>query len=666
MPVNVAFDEGMECVIVVDVTSPLRPASKVVAPWEIGEQIMGIMMQGPNEDARAQADVVITPALGDHLSSDFTNIERLIEEGEQAARALLSTIRSRLELPMQDSTAVLSYPSTFDRSNAEIAPQDERHISSFIRRSEIRAADVQGLVDDLYSTGRYADVTLSIQPDSTGGRMELSADRFPVLNMITMRGTTRIDPDTLASFFSDQVGKPIDARASRQSVEDMLLVYRGAGYSLAHIEDISFDAETGNATIEVDEGRISRMVIKGTTKTRDYVIWRELPFDRGDVFEVTKVARGLANIYSTNLFEQASVKIELEGERQEDLIVILNVRERNTELVRLGIRVDNERAFQPWLNVQDENFLGSGAELGVNFAGGSRNESVIAELKAYRIFDSYFTSRLRAYLISKDINTYSTVLGLPDDQFERTRSGEIREVRRGGSLSFGTQLERLGNVIVEGRLERVQVYNIFNQPIANQTYTISSIRFGTRVDTRNKMPFPTDGVNLEFDYETAFVKTGTSLGFTKLLFSYGSFETFGQDHTINPRIKFGLGDDAVPTSEQFSLGGQEAFFGYREDNARGRQLLVAGLEYRYRLPFKVFFDTYLSIRYDIGAVWLRPDEIRLVDLQHGIGIGVGFDTPIGPAQFALGRSFIIRDDLLNHPLSLGKPLAYFSIGYAFD
>jgi NTE family protein len=129
-----------------------------------------------------------------------------------------------------------------------------------------------------------------------------------------------------------------------------------------------------------------------------------------------------------------------------------------------------------------------------------------------------------------------------------------------------------------------------------------------------------------------------------------------------PKIVLAVGDETLPLSEQFSLGGQTSFFGYPEDNAWGRQLFVASLEYQYELPLKLFFDTYVKARYDLGSTWLKPEEIRLEDMEHGLGVSIALDTPVGPAEFSLGRSFYLRKDLLTHPLTWGPMMFYFSIG----
>jgi NTE family protein len=97
MPVEIARANGADIVVSVDVTSPLRPPDKLNAPWEIAEQIMGVMMQKQNEEARRKSDVVIQPALGEHLSTDFTGLEELVHKGEEAVDSSVDTIRRLLK-----------------------------------------------------------------------------------------------------------------------------------------------------------------------------------------------------------------------------------------------------------------------------------------------------------------------------------------------------------------------------------------------------------------------------------------------------------------------------------------------------------------------------------------------------------------------------------------
>jgi NTE family protein len=233
-------------------------------------------------------------------------------------------------------------------------------------------------------------------------------------------------------------------------------------------------------------------------------------------------------------------------------------------------------------------------------------------------------------------------------------------------MAFGTQLERLGLFTVEGRHENQRIWNIFGQPLdTTRTYTVSSLKLGTRIDSRDQFPYPRDGVVMDFSYESGVVSEREQVGFTKMLFSYEWYSTPFANQTIRPKILFGFGDETVPLTEQFRLGGHDSFFGYREDNARGRQLFLLSLQYRYQLPVNLLFDTYVMVRYDLGHIWEKAEQIRIKDLRHGIGVTLALDTPIGPAEFSVARAFFIRKDIFDNPLSYGPYATYFKVGYAF-
>jgi NTE family protein len=116
----------------------------------------------------------------------------------------------------------------------------------------------------------------------------------------------------------------------------------------------------------------------------------------------------------------------------------------------------------------------------------------------------------------------------------------------------------------------------------------------------------------------------------------------------------------MPFGEQFRFGGLGMMFGTREDDQRGRQLLLLNMEYRWMLPFQILFDTYLSLRYDLGTISEVPEQIKLSAFQHGVGAALSFDTPIGPGSIGAGKSFFFSE---NQPVQQGPVLFYFMIGY---
>jgi len=669
IPADVARDWGADIVVVVDVTSPLRPVSELNTPWAVADQIIGITMQQANQLQLKNADFVIRPELGKWSSTDFVNLDSLIRLGEMAAEQLVPAIS--LQLKQHSNTFGLGDSGMIDHMNATLAleasQRDDPLFASLtkLEGKNVTAGEMREALSEMCENGPVRFVELLVDQHDDKSVLRPAVKLNPVLKDVEFIGTAHVSADSLKGIFSSMVGRPVSYREYQRALENVIRLYRKNSYSLARIQSAVLDSLTGLGVIEIDEGIVHRRTIVGTDKTKDYVIWRELPWQQGDIFNIGHVSTGLRNLYGTSLFEQVSLNIRREGPNEEHQIVIIKAQERSTDLIRLGMTVDNERNVQPSVDVRDENFLGIASELGVHFFGGLRNRSYVAEFKANRVFNSYLTFDLQGYYELKDINVFKNEPTISTTRWNRVRDAEYREVREGVSLSLGMQLERLGQVTVEGRSEYQRVWSIFNQPVTSQSFHVSSIKLGTRVDSRDRFPYPRDGIMMEFSYESGFVKAADRLGFTKMIFNYSFYKTFFGRQTLSPRILFGFGDETVPLTEMFTLGGQESFYGFREDDARGRQLFAASLEYHYFLPIKILFDTYFKLRYDLGHIWQKSEQIRLKDMRHGIGAGLGLDTPIGPAEFSVARAFFIRKDLFDNPLSFGPLVAYFKVGYAF-
>ncbi len=662
LPVDVAIALNADIVAAVDMVSPLRPKSELNAPWEIVDQITTIMMQESTRLARAKANIVITPKMGDHLASDFTDLDSLIAAGEIAAEESLPVFKKLIKeatLKKYQTDGAIRYERPRFSWTSEPSSECRDNLRLIEKQGWVTKADLQILINDIYEEGSYAaaEEIVEQQRDSTNIKIVISPN--PVLNSVRILGSTIFPIDTLISVFRPLYGKHINVKRITFGFEQLLAKYRSSGYPLTRIADVQFDTTANEILIYLDEGVVSRTDINGTKKTRDWVIRRELPWHENDILTLSKISQGMTNLYGTSLFEQMHLSVHQEGDSGQFNVTTIHARERNTELIRFGLRVDNERNIQPSVEIRNENLFGAGAEAGLLIGGGTRNLSYVGEIKATRIFNTYLTINLKGYSISRDINFYEDGPVSNPRRFERIRTGEYEEHRKGGLVSFGAQLERLGSVTIEGRLEKINVDDIFNDKINHLEYNISSVRFGTSVDTQDKLPYPTDGIVIDFFYESALLKLVDAPGFTKMYFSYDAYNMFYKNHVIHPRLIIGVTDETLPISEQFSLGGQQNFFGFREDNARGRQLFEASLEYQYKLPFELYFDTYFKARYDFGSIWARTMEMRLKDFEHGVGVTIGLDTPIGPAEFSLGRSFNFVDRLV----SFGPITAYFSIGY---
>ncbi len=666
IPVDVAQKFGADIIIAVNVTSGVRNGNEVQKPWEMADQIMSIMMQVPNQLQLGKADVAITPLIGDRSSSDFSGVDSLIDAGERAADSAIAAIKQKIRTVHTSTTiddAPLSNVKIKFQGDLGSLPALQKTLLQQIYNGEISQFSIRRQLHFLYASGDYSDVRAEIQHGDSTTVVTFQATLNPRLTGVEFLNNTIIPSDTLLIPFISLKGKIINTRESTAALEKVIEIYRLHGYALARIDSISFDTQTGIASIRIDEGRIIDRRIEGNLKTKLFVVFREVSLNEGEPFTIDRAIQSITNVMSTNLFEQVMLLVRYENKKP---VLIIKVQERSSEILQLGVHVDNERGLQFFVDGRDANFLGTATEFGATFIGGIRNQIYKLEYKSNRIFNTYLSFNLSGYYRFKDINTYSDELGLPSTRWNRIQTGEYREIKYGSAFSFGAQLERLGNVSVEGRYEQHEILDKSGTALtAGYTpsrYRVSALRIASTVDTQDKYPFPTNGILMTLFYEFATRTLGSEVPYTKLFLSYEQFRTPGKHLTIHPRVMFGFGDETLPLSEQFTFGGQRLFNGLRDEDGRGRQIFLINLEARWLSPVSLLFNTYLSIRYDLGSVWRMAEDIRFKDFQHGLGITLALDTPIGPAEFGLGRSFIFRRDLPDNPVSLGPFQIYATIG----
>jgi NTE family protein len=346
-----------------------------------------------------------------------------------------------------------------------------------------------------------------------------------------------------------------------------------------------------------------------------------------------------------------------------DSRLIIRLRERPSQLVRFGFRGDNERGAQGSIDIRDENFRGSGMELGLTLFGGGRNQDGLLEYSARRLFGTTLSFNVGAMYSASNDYLYSDAPQTRENHWDRLQIGEYRIVRYGGKLTFGNQLERLGSATAEYLLQDVRVKDLSNAASLEEHFRLALLRFGTGVDTKDSYPFPTSGIFMDMSYEVSLEALGSQVSYNALRLVYESYSTWGGVHTFHPRFTLGFADRTMPVAQQFRLGGRETFFGLREDDRFGRQLLLVNIEYRYHFPLRLVFDTYLRGRFDAVTISSVPAELKFSTLRYGAGAELALSTPLGPANLGIGKSFYFGKDLPENPLQEGPFVIYFMIGY---
>lgn len=670
IPVEVAKELGADIIIVVNTVSPLRTAEEMKNPWEIADQIINIMAQEKNKEALRNATVVITPELGNYNAGDFSRIKFAVQQGYLAAHSKINAIQDSILNETQRLLYNFSPLENFRfkiRSSKFILGYEESELFamylSALKSGTISTVQLQEIVSKIYDSGWFTNVYADVVLHDTTADIIVVGTPNPTLHSITVSGNTIVATDDIISIFNPLIGKPVNYPQIQLAQEKLLSMYREDGYSLARIQEMRFDSLSGTLALKINEGVISKIYFKGKEISRDWVIRRELSLRDGDVFTVSKAKQTLANLYGTNLFEQVLMDVSYENNLP---TIIIQMTEKPTDVSRLGFRADNERNLQPTVELRNENLLGTATEIGFNFAGGERNRKYLFDFQANRIFNTYFTFNLDLYYDLRDIYTYITDLNQTNrKRFVRIRNGEYRQIQYGIAFQLGQQVERLGTLIAEYKLESDEIKFISGTGYTPEQFTLQSLKLSSTIDSRDRYPFARSGSLTNFSWETA---TSTlkgvigDIGYSKIFFAYETNISYSR-FTLIPKVIIGFGDQMLPLSQQFSLGGEDSFFGLREYDSRGRQIFLLSAEARTLFPFKAIWDTYFRVRYDVGNIWPQREDIRIRDFHHGIGFVLSLDTPIGLANFSVGRSFYIRRDLLEQPLTLGPIVGYFSFGY---
>ncbi len=129
-----------------------------------------------------------------------------------------------------------------------------------------------------------------------------------------------------------------------------------------------------------EQGRahIENIIIKGNTKTKDYVIRREIPLQVGDIFSKEKIVQGLRNLYNTQYFSSVTPETQ-QGSVPGLMDLIINVEEAKTTDINFGLSVSGAQTGFPilgFLKLADKNFLGLGEELNVQTQLSSTQQSL--------------------------------------------------------------------------------------------------------------------------------------------------------------------------------------------------------------------------------------------------------------------------------------------------
>ncbi len=667
IPVDAVKSYSPDFIIAINTTSPLREQKELTVPWNIADQTVSIPMKQLEEKQLSDADLIIKPEIGDWSAADFSSPDSLIDLGYKSSMPLVVKLKSALDSLLLSK---INDKEFFIKNiKYPVSPNafEEKYLKKYSEKDSVSNHEIIADLAAIFKTGDFHSINAIVKEEDNLSQIDIQAVQNPPVNNLILTINDNKNDKTGNQEFHQKIindlcgGKPFNSRKVTAVILEIIKYHKAKGSLLFNFEGYSFDDESGELELKFNTGTVGKVNI--LSENNKSIIERELNIVEGNAFVYKDVKEGLNNLRSTGLFNDINLEVYRQNSSH-SVVVEVFVKEKISSLLKVGFLVDNVYNAQLGLDLRDVNLMDSGTELGFFLFGGTSNRAYILEHIAHRILKSNLTYKLSTYYKFNDIKVYKQTTSPSGNTFSSSEAGKYRQIFYGLSLSLGTQLEKFGKLIFTGKYQLDEVKNKLGNTVAQYKTKIVSLRISSTIDNQNKYPYPEDGIYFNGFYETAQSFLGGDEGYLVVSADLKYYFKLAARHVVSPRIQIGFGDKTLPLSEQFLLGGQYSFFGAHEHEYRGRQIFLASLMYQYKFPFKIFFDTYFWFRYDLGSTWIVQEQIRFKDLKHGIGGTLSLDTPIGPMDFSVGRSFIISKGLKEGSFVWGDVLFYFTIGHA--
>jgi len=475
--------------------------------------------------------------------------------------------------------------------------------------------------------------------------------------------------DDLEKALSLKPGVPFNPSMLDADIYALRRLYFDLGHVAVDIRDsVLVEGRSVYIDLTFDAGpvvTIRNIEIKGNVLTKTSEIERELAIEPGDVFRLSKLGETQTNLYETGLFTVAELTFKNVDTEAKTVDVVVKVRERKSGYIGFGFGVGNvvgSRVIGEW---GDRNIFGSGRGLSFSveysFALFDENipriENWNPHLRYYR-YDGQYTQR--HFFWSK------LLFGL-NAFYERDGTIENLVVKTLGITGSGRRkLSRNIETIVSLSDERI------TREFAALPSTKSNSRIFANLLSYNTRDFildPKSGAYRDIRIQLAGGPLGGDNDFYTIDGTFQKYLPLTSRLVFAARARYGYaqryGDSpVVPVENRYFTGGANSVRGFNENSlgpfliippgdkqvVGGRALLVTNLELRFPLPWLYRWRFTGAMFFDGGNSWesvkaISASDFRLYsnesetqqeDYRYSVGIGIRYNTPVGPIRFDYG------------------------------
>jgi outer membrane protein insertion porin family len=580
-----------------------------------------------------------------------------------------SSARRRPGGPVIEAVRVLGTRQVSEKQIRSLMRTKE---SKFLRTRRYREstleADVKS-IESFYRRNGFLEASVSynvtFDQDREQAWIEVSVTEGDQtrIEAVVFEGNTQLPEASLRKVVVVKAGQPLDERKVAEDKYRIYTVYADKGFVFADI-DHRIEIEGGAATITyvVSEGgptKIGRIDIRDNNRVNERIIRRELTLRPGDIFSRKKLLDSQQHLYDTGFFKDVEIEPSAAGATEGSVNLLVKVKERKMGEVSFAVGYGTREETRLTVGWLQRNLWNSGRQIEIRSIIASENyEDGLTRLRG----DIALTDR---WLLGRRLVGGIALFGQETlEDYNEIEGGRYTLVRLGGDLSVKKEISRSTRLTFAYTHEFVDVrepnwgaedtedLRITLGQEVNRSATVLMER-----DTR--LPFfdPHRGSLTRLVTRTSGGIFGGDNSYNKMTWSWSRYFQFHRKSVIAISTRAGWAEafgesrtKGVPEYERFYAGGSSSIRGYNEQEfGPGDFLFLANLEIRYPLVWRLVGVTFL----DMGNVWDSIDDVtrsdfdvsvsasefaarRNADVKYTVGLGLGIQTPVGPARVDYG------------------------------
>jgi len=393
---------------------------------------------------------------------------------------------------------------------------------------------------------------------------------------------------------------------------------------------------------------LKEIELRGLNRLPSNLLTGKLQLNENSLVTPEEIFLAINRAYASLYFEKITYKLEEinESSSNKGVRLIVNVREREGGLIRVGFNYNTDFKTSVILNTTFRNLL----------LGGSKLSLIIGLGENPRFLASYFKNNgwkpgfgLDLNIQNFDIFEYEEDRKVSKDDYTNYSSRLYLQSIFSNSYSLGAGMEYervILKPIISGTTEETRSTDFYNP--------YGFIHF----DTFDDISYPTRGFRFMAMYKLIINQSILPSHF--MTFRYDHAISMGKRLTFVPNIYGGISTtDSSASIYHFYLGGLNQiyskgflpFAGLEFMQVTDRNVIVVGLNIQYNL----WKNNYVTLRLNAGDTSRDfNNKFATGTGIYGFGLTIGNNSAIGPVEVTFMGSNLYRD-----------LFAYFNIGYWF-